>query len=210
MIHRIAHFDLDSFFVSVERIMNPILCEKDEAGNYKPLVVGGSADKRGVVASASYEARKYGVHSAMPMKSALRLCPHLIVVPGRHGVYSEMSSRIIIRLKDFVPVIEQTSIDEGYMDLTGCEKLFNNDFTAALRFLQNLVDDEFRLPISFGMGTTRVIAKIASGKAKPRGILVVEPGDEEKFLGSLQIGEIPGIGPKTEEALNSRGFIKVF
>jgi DNA polymerase IV len=209
MIHRIAHFDLDSFFVSVERIMNPILCEKDEAGNYKPLVVGGSADKRGVVASASYEARKYGVHSAMPMKTALRLCPHLIVVPGRHGVYSEMSSRIITRLKDFVPVIEQTSIDEGYMDLTGCEKLFHNDFTAALRFLQNLVDDEFRLPISFGMGTTRVIAKIASGKAKPRGILVVEPGDEEKFLGGLQISEIPGIGPKTEEIMKSRGFTKV-
>jgi DNA polymerase IV len=209
MIHRIAHFDLDSFFVSVERVLNPHLREKDAAGNFKPLVVGGSADKRGVVASASYEARRYGVHSAMPMKTALRLCPHLIIVSGRHGVYSEMSSRIVTRLMDFVPVIEQTSIDEGYMDLTGCEKLFHNDFPAALRYLQKLVNDEFQLPISFGMGTTRVIAKIASGKAKPKGILVVEPGTEGEFLGGLDIGEIPGIGPKTEESLKSRGFSKV-
>lgn len=205
----IAHFDLDSFFVSVERIYNPDLAKKDNRGKMPPVVVGGSADKRGVVASASYEAREYGVRSAMPMKTALRLCPHLVIVKGRHGSYSEISSKIVKRLHDFVPVIEQTSIDEGYMDFTGCEKLFNNDFQAALKMLQELIEKEFQLPISFGMGSTRIIAKIASGKAKPKGILIVQPGNEEKFLGNLQIGEVPGIGPKTGEKLKQRGYTKV-
>ncbi len=209
MIRHIAHFDLDSFFVSVERLLNPALRETDASGKMKPLVVGGSADKRGVVASASYEARAYGVRSAMPMKTALKLCPHLVIISGRHGVYNETSSRIINRLKDIVPVIEQTSIDEGYLDLTGCEKLFRNDLPGALFLLQKLVDDEFGLPISFGMGTTRIIAKIASGKAKPHGILVVPVGEEKSFLGALEIGEIPGIGPKTEAMLHDRGFRSV-
>jgi len=205
----IAHFDLDSFFVSVERLFNPALAKKDSRDKMPPVVVGGSADKRGVVASASYEAREYGVRSAMPMKTALRLCPHLVIVKGRHGTYSKISSSIVKRLHDFAPVIEQTSIDEGYMDLTGCEKLFNNDFQAALKNLQQIVQDEFQLPISFGMGSTRIIAKIASGKAKPMGILVIEPGNEEKFLGSLTIDEIPGIGPKTDEKLRRQGYSMV-
>jgi DNA polymerase IV len=200
----IAHFDLDSFFVSVERLLDPSLAERDASGKMKPVVVGGSPEGRGVVASASYEARAFGVRSAMPMKTALRLCPHLVIVRGRHGEYSRMSARIISRLRDFVPVIEQTSIDEGYMDLTGCEKLFHNDFGGALKMLQDLVDREFMLPISFGMGSTRIVAKIASGKAKPHGILVVAPGDEKRFLGALPIGDIPGIGPKTEERLRLR------
>ncbi len=208
-IKHIAHFDLDSFFVSVERLFNPDLSKFDDRGNMPPVVVGGSADKRGVVASASYEARAYGVRSAMPMKTALRLCPHLIIVKGRHGTYSEISSKILVRLHDFAPVIEQTSIDEGYMDLTGCEKLFNNDFYSTLKMLQNLVDKEFHLPISFGMGSTRIIAKIASGKAKPKGILIVEPDQEKSFLGNLEIDEIPGIGLKTAEKLKQRGFIEV-
>lgn len=205
----IVHFDLDSFFVSVERLYNPKLSAKDSRGNMPPVVVGGSADKRGVVASASYEARKYGVRSAMPMKTALKLCPHLIIVKGRHGVYSDISSKIVRRLHDFVPVIEQTSIDEGYIDFTGCEKLFNNDFHAALIMLQKCVGDEFQLPISFGMGSTRVIAKIASGKAKPRGIMIVQPGEEESFLGSLSVEEIPGIGPKTAVKLQASGYTRV-
>jgi len=205
----IAHFDLDSFFVSVERLYNPELARRDENGEMPPVVVGGSADTRGVVASASYEARKYGVRSAMPVKTAIRLCPHLVIVKGRHGVYSEISSKIVKRLHDFVPVIEQTSIDEGYMDLTGCEKLFNNDFYSALLKFQSHIDDEFHLPISFGLGSTRVIAKIASGKAKPKGIRIVEPGSEENFLGSLDIREIPGIGPKTTDKLTQYGYRKV-
>ncbi len=202
----IGHFDLDSFFVSVERLYNPELAKKDGRGKMPPVVVGGSADKRGVVASASYEAREYGVRSAMPMKTALKLCPHLVIIKGKHGVYSDISSKIVKRIHDFVPVIEQTSIDEGYMDFTGCEKLFNNDFHAALKMLQKLVDDEFHLPISFGMGSTRIIAKIASGKAKPKGILIVDTGNEESFLGRLTIEEIPGIGPKTGEKLHRHGY----
>lgn len=205
----IAHFDLDSFFVSVERLYNPELSEKDSRGKMPPVVVGGSADKRGVVASASYEAREYGVRSAMPMKTALKLCPHLVIVKGRHGIYSEMSSKIVKRLHDFVPVIEQTSIDEGYMDFTGCEKLFKDDFHAALKMLQDLIEKEFHLPISFGMGSTRIIAKITSGKAKPKGILIVQPDSEKAFLGNLQIDEIPGIGPKTGEKLKQKGYTKV-
>jgi DNA polymerase IV len=205
----IAHFDLDSFFVSVERLYNPELTRKDIHGNMPPVVVGGSADTRGVVASASYEARAYGVRSAMPMKTALKLCPHLVIVKGRHGVYGEISEKIVTRLYDFVPVIEWTSIDEGYMDFTGCEKLFHHDFQAVLKMLQQLVDEEFKLPISFGMGSTRVIAKIASGRAKPKGILIVETGTEEAFLGSLEIGEIPGIGPKTKDKLRQRGYMNV-
>jgi len=208
-IKHIAHFDLDSFFVSVERLFDPDLSKSDYRGKMPPVVVGGSAEKRGVVASASYEAREYGVRSAMPMKTALRLCPHLIIVKGRHGTYSEISSKILTRLHDFVPVIEQTSIDEGYMDFTGCEKLFNNDFHSALKMLQDLVDEEFHLPISFGMGITRIIAKIASGKAKPKGILIIEPGQETSFLGNLKVDEIPGIGPKTGEKLHQRGFTTV-
>jgi len=205
----IAHFDLDSFFVSVERLYDPSLSKKNKDGKMPPVVVGGSADKRGVVASASYEAREYGVRSAMPMRTALRLCPHLVVVKGRHGVYSEISSKIVTRLSDFAPVIEKTSIDEGYMDLTGCEKLFNNNFQAGLLQIQKLIDDEFKLPISFGMGSTRVIAKIASGKAKPKGILIIPPGDEKFFLGQLSLDEIPGIGPKTAQKLRQHGFEKV-
>lgn len=208
-IKHIAHFDLDSFFVSVERLYNPELAKKNKDGKMPPVVVGGSADKRGVVASASYEARAYGVRSAMPVKTALRLCPHLVIVKGRHGTYSEISSKIVKRLHDFVPVIEQTSIDEGYMDLTGCEKLYSNDFPGALRMLQTLVKEEFKLPISFGMGTTRVIAKIASGKAKPNGILIVDSASAEKFLEALDIDEIPGIGPKTAERLKRYGYRKV-
>jgi DNA polymerase IV len=206
---RIAHFDLDSFFVSVERLYDPALSNKDAAGKMPPVAVGGSADRRGVIASASYEAREYGVRSAMPVKTALRLCPRLIVVKGRHGTYSDISSKIIARLRDFVPVIEQTSIDEGYMDFTGCEKLYQNDFYGALRMLQRVVDAEFRLPISFGMGSTRVVAKIASDKAKPRGILVIAPGQELEFLGNLEIREIPGVGPKTGDKLYRRGFTRV-
>lgn len=205
----IAHFDLDSFFVSVERLYHPELAKTDNCGKMPPVVVGGSADKRGVVASASYEAREYGVRSAMPMKAALRLCPHLIIVKGRHGTYSEISSKIVKRLHDFVPVIEQTSIDEGYMDFTGCEKLFDNNFPAALKMLQELVEKEYHLPISFGMGSTRVIAKIASGKAKPNGIFIVYPGDEKRFLSNLQIDEVPGVGPKTGEKLKQRGYINI-
>lgn len=208
-IPRIVHFDLDSFFVSVERLLNPELARRDAFGKMPPVVVGGSPNKRGVVASASYEAREYGIRSAMPVRTALRLCPHLVVVKGRHSTYREMSNRIITRLYDFVPVIEQTSIDEGYIDLTGCERLCHNDFHGALRILQKLIEDEFHLPISFGMGTTRVIAKIASGKAKPQGILIVEPGDEEHFLGTLTIDEIPGVGPKTEEILRKSGLTTV-
>ena len=138
----IAHLDLDCFFVSVERIKNPTL-------NGKPVAVGGNADGRGVVASASYEARKFGVRSAMPTRRALQLCPKLIVVGGDHASYGDYSDRLYKRMLDFTPVIERASIDEMYLDFTGCETLYGNDLPGFMKTLQQCVWDEFSLPCHY-------------------------------------------------------------
>jgi DNA polymerase-4 len=198
-VRQIAHLDLDCFFVSAERIKDPRL-----AG--RPVVVGGSPDGRGVVASASYEARAFGVRSAMPTGKALRLCPDLIVVRSSHNDYGEISDRLYRRMCEIAPLVERASIDEMYLDFTGCEHLYGKDLGPFLSTLQRLVLDEFSLPCSIALATTKTIAKIAVGTVKPLGLRVVPQGEEGHFLAPLPICVVPGIGTKTEAFLVSRGF----
>ncbi|MGD0036616.1 MAG: DNA polymerase IV [Bacteroidota bacterium] len=198
----IAHLDLECFFVSVERIKNPELIGK-------PVVVGGSATGRGVVASASYEARKFGIHSAMPTARAQRLCPNLIVVHGSHGEYGRISKKLYERMCELAPVVERASIDEMNMDFTGCENLYHNDLPGFMKTIQKLVFNEFKLPCSIGLASNKTIAKIAVNQVKPAGIAFVPNGTEAAYLAPLNIGVIPGVGKKTEEYLRERGFYKV-
>ncbi len=194
----IAHLDLDCFFVSVERINDPSL-------NGKPVVVGGYG-RRGVVASASYEARKFGVRSAMPTGKALQLCPHLLVVRGHHSEYGRISKLLYKRLCDVAPIVEQASIDEMYMDFTGCEKLYDNDLPGFMKKLQAIVKKEFRLPCTIALSSNKVVSKIGTGFAKPAGVLFVEQGKEKEFLAPLPIEVIPGVGTKTEKELKKYNF----
>jgi DNA polymerase-4 len=198
----IAHLDLDCFFVSVERIKDPSLREK-------PVAVGGSPRSRGVIASASYEARAYGVHSAMATARALRLCPRLIVVRGNHSEYSLISRRLHKRIAELAPVVEQASIDEMYMDFTGCEGLYNNDMPGFMKIIQKTVLDEFQLPCTIALSSNTLVSKIAANQVKPNGVCFVPHGTEAEYLAPLGIGVIPGIGKKTEEHLRSKGFITV-
>jgi DNA polymerase-4 len=195
----IAHIDLDCFFVSVERIKDPSL-------DGKPVVVGGSARGRGVVASASYEARKYGVRSAIPTAQALRLCPDLIVVSGHHVDYSTYSNRLYKRMLEVAPVVERASIDEMYLDFTGCESLYSNNLPGYMNKLQKMVKQEFQLPCTIALASNKLVAKIAANTVKPAGVIYVPPGTEKIFLAPLPIGVIPGVGKKTEEFLTQKGF----
>lgn len=199
MITNIAHIDLDCFFVSVERISNPSLTGK-------PVVVGGNAEGRGVVASASYEARKFGVRSAMSTAQALRLCPQLIVVHGHHSEYSSYSNRLYKRMLDIAPIVERASIDEMYLDFTGCESLFKNDLPGYMIELQQIVLKEFNLPCTIALASNKLVAKIAANQVKPNGVTFIPHGTEENYLAPLPIGVIPGVGKKTEELLKRNGF----
>jgi len=193
----ILHVDMDSFFVSVERLERPEL-------RGKPVVVGGRPDQRGVVSSASYEARQYGIHSAMPLRTAGRLCPHAIFLDGHHERYSEWSDRVASILAKFSPIVEMTSIDEAYLDLGGTERLHGPPLAAADKLLRTIMQST-ALPCSGGLATTRLVAKVASDQAKPRGLLWVAPGMEARFLAPLPIRKIPGIGEITERALRALG-----
>jgi len=197
----IAHLDLDCFFVSVERIKNPAL-------GGKAVLVGGSPDGRGVVASASYEARAFGVRSAMPTRQALRLCPHAIVVSAAHGDYAEYSRRLYTFMQTIAPVVERASIDEMNIDFTGCESLYGHDLPQFMRVLQKRILEEFQLPCTIALASNKLIAKIAATTVKPSGVIFVEVGTEKLFLSPLPVGVIPGVGKKTEEVLRRRG-IKV-
>jgi DNA polymerase-4 len=195
----IAHLDLDCFFVSVERIKDPSL-------NGKPVVVGGTPTGRGVVASASYEARAFGVRSAMPTATALRLCPHLTIVRGRYGDYTKYSNRLYQRIMELAPVVERASIDEMYFDLTGCEVLYNNDLPGFIKKLQKVVWDEFHLPCTISLASNKVTAKIAAQTVKPAGTIYVPHGTEKEFLAPLSVDAIPGVGKKTGDILRKKGF----
>ena len=197
--HYIAHLDLDCFFVSVERIKDPSL-------NGKPVVVGGTPTGRGVVASASYEARAFGVRSAMPAATALRLCPPLVIVRGRYGDYTKYSNRLYQRILELAPIVERASIDEMYFDLTGCEVLYHNDLPGFIKKLQKIVWDEFHLPCTIALASNKVIAKIATQTVKPAGTIYVQHGTEQAFLAPLPIDAIPGVGKKTGEVLRRKGF----
>ena len=190
----IAHFDLDAFFVSVECINNPSL-------KGKPLIVGGR--ERGVVAACSYEARKFGIHSAMPMKTAMRLCPHATVIKGSRGEYSRYSRWVTEIIAAKAPLFEKASIDEFYLDLTGMDRYFNPyQWTIDLR--QEIID-KTGLPISFGLAANKMVAKIAANEAKPNGYLHIAFGREKEFLASLKVNKIPGVGEHMYQALRELG-----
>ena len=192
--HYILHMDLDSFFVSVERLKNPSL-------NGKPVIIGGTS-KRGVVSSCSYEARKFGVHSAMPGFKAHQLCPNGIFISSDFASYSRYSKLVTLIIAERVPKFEKASIDEFYVDLTGMDKYFGCfDFAKTLR---EEIIEETGLPISFGLGANKVIAKMATNHAKPNGYKFIEHGTEKNFLDPLSIAEIPGLGKQSVQFLEDR------
>ncbi|HPX06108.1 MAG TPA: DNA polymerase IV [Tenuifilaceae bacterium] len=191
----IAHMDLDTFFVSVERLFDSNLIGK-------PVLVGGQSD-RSVVASCSYEARKFGIHSAMPMKAALRLCPQAVVVSGKMEQYSRFSKQVTAIIEGNVPLCEKVSIDEHYIDLTGVDTYYSS--LELMRKLKQTITRETGLPISFGLSVNKTIAKIATGFAKPNGEKHVPLHEVANFLAPLPIGKIPMVGDKTEQRLHAMG-----
>ena len=195
----IAHFDLDSFFVSVEMLQDPSLLGK-------AVVVGGSRD-RGVVTTCSYEARKFGVRSAMPMRKAMELCPHAIIVKSSYGLYAKYSAWVTTIIAANAPLYEKASIDEFYIDLTGMDTFFNPlEWTIRLR---QAIMDETGLPISFGLATNKLVAKIATDEAKPNGYLFVTPGKEKEFLAPLPVEKLGGVGKKSHQTLLALGIYTI-
>jgi len=190
------HIDMDAFYASVEQALDPDL-------RGKPVIVGGRSG-RGVVTSASYEARKFGVHSAMPGFQARKLCPQGIFLAGRRRVYSEFSHRVFAILEQYSPEVHAISIDEGLVDLTGTERLLGPPLKTADLIIRR-VENELGLPSSAGLSTSRVTAKIAATLAKPRGLIYVPEGSEEDFLTPLVVELIPGVGPKTHRGFAQKG-----
>ena len=190
------HIDMDAFFASVEQVLDPTL-------RGQPVIVGGRQG-RGVVTSASYEARKFGVHSAMPGFQARKLCPQGIFLPNRRRAYSEFSAKVFAMLREFSPNVDAISIDEAIVDLTGTERLFGPPLKTADRMIRR-IQSELGLPASGGLAASRMVAKIAATLAKPHGLVYVPRGAEEDFLSPLAVEMIPGIGPKTHKAMLQRG-----
>ena len=197
----IFHVDMDAFFVSVEELYDPSL-------KGKAVVVGGQRDERGVVSAASYAARKFGVHSAMPLRTAAKLCPQAIFVDGHPERYRECSENVFKVLNAFSPQVEMASIDEAYLDMTGTARLHGPPLLAAHKLHQRM-KDETRLNCSIGIGSSRLIAKVSSAQAKPNGVLWIVPGEEAKFLAPLDVREIPGVGKVMEKHLHELGIQKV-
>ena len=192
---------MDAFFVSVEELFDPSL-------KGKAVVVGGRPNERGVVSAASYEARKFGVHSAMPLRTAVRLCPHAIFVEGHPARYRDYSVRVREVLNRFSPLVEMASIDEAYLDMTGTDRLHGPPLRAA-HALHQTMKAETRLNCSIGIGAARLVAKVVSDQAKPNGILWVMPGCEAAFLAPLDVRKIPGVGKVTEQNLHRLSIRKV-
>jgi DNA polymerase IV len=197
----IFHVDMDAFFVSVEELYDPNL-------KGKPVVVGGQGHERGVVAAASYAARKFGIHSAMPLRTASKICPQAIFVDGHPERYREYSHKVREVLNQFTPQVEMASIDEAYLDMTGTERLHGPPLRAA-DLLHRTMKADTLLNCSVGIGTSKLIAKVCSDQAKPNGVLLIVPGQEARFLAPLPVRKIPGIGKVTEQKLLAHGITKV-
>ncbi|HEU4471867.1 MAG TPA: DNA polymerase IV [Flavisolibacter sp.] len=198
-VRHIAHFDLDAFFVSVEILKNPQL-------KGKPIIVGGDG-QRGIVAACSYEARKFGIQSAMPALTAKRLCPEAVFVKGSHHDYSHYSRMVTQIIAGAVPVYEKASVDEFYVDLTGMDRFFGvSQYTRELR---EKVMKETGLPISYGLSTSKLVSKMATNEAKPNGYLEIPPGRETAFLWPLSIDKIPGVGKQTSAELKAMGITTI-
>lgn len=192
---------MDAFFVSVEELFDPSL-------KGKPVVVGGKSNERGVVSAASYAARKFGVHSAMPLRTAYKMCPQAIFVEGHPERYREYSGRIYEILQSFSPAVSMASIDEAYIDMTGTARLHGPPLRAA-HLLHEAIKSSTKLNCSIGIAASRLVAKIASDQAKPNGILFIAPGLEARFLAPLEVRKIPGVGKVTEKNLHSIGIHRI-
>jgi DNA polymerase-4 len=197
MARCIFHIDLDAFFASVEQALNTKL-------KGKPVIVGGDPERRGVVASASYEARPFGIHAGMPLSKARRLCPQAIFIRSHFSLYKDASAKFMKILGDFSPHIEPLGFDEAYLDVTGCEEPYGSLQKLALA-IKERINEELKLTASVGIATCKVVAKIASDLCKPDGLLEIAPGDEQAFLNPLPIDKLPGVGKKTEQALKETG-----
>jgi DNA polymerase-4 len=197
----IMHIDLDAFFVSVEQVLNPDL-------KGKPVVVGGKPGGRGVVATASYEARVFGLHSGMPLSKAVRLCPQAIFIEGSYPKYHEASKKFMMILADFSPFLEPMGLDEAFLDATGFGELHGSIHQMALK-IKERVRAELGLIASTGVATCKVVAKVASDESKPDGLIQVPPGKEAEFLSPLVIRKLTGVGQKTEQILKGIGITTV-
>jgi DNA polymerase IV len=200
-VRTIFHLDMDAFFVSVEELFDPSL-------KGKAVVVGGGPNERGVVSAASYEARKFGVHSAMPLRTASQKCPHAVFIPGSPARYREYSGKVFDVLQTFSPKISMASIDEAYLDLTGTGRLLGNPMKAG-HDLHEAIGKSTGLNCSIGISTSRLVSKVASDQAKPNGVLWVQPGQEQSFLGPLDVRRIPGVGKVSERHLHECGIRQV-
>ncbi len=197
----IVHIDIDAFFAAVEELLDPSL-------KGKPVIVGGLPHERGVASTASYEARKYGVHSGMPLRKAYQLCPNGVFVRGNYQIYSAFSKKLFRVLSRYTPDVEEASLDEAYLDLTRCRPLYSS-FFHTIRDIKHKVEKELGLTVSVGVGPNKLLAKLATSKAKPGGLFEVEAGGEEKFLKNLGIASLPGIGPKTQVILRMLNIHKI-
>jgi DNA polymerase-4 len=201
MDRRILHIDMDAFFASVEQVLHPEL-------RGKPLIIGGDKQSRGVVCTASYEARPFGVHSGMPMAQARRLCPHAIFLKGSFEHYRAASERVRTILETVSPLVEMASIDEAYIDVTGSQRLFGGD-DAIARYIKSEIRRQTQLPCTVAIAANKLVAKIAAGLAKPDGYRRVPPGEEAAFLRPLPLRKLPGAGPRTCAVLEGMGVLTI-
>jgi len=201
MARCIFHIDLDAFFVSVEQVVNPEL-------KGKPVIVGGDPERRGVVASASYKARPFGIHAGMPSSTARRLCPQAIFIGSHFSLYRDASAKFMKILGDFSPHIEPLGLDEAYLDVTGCEEPYGSPRQLVLA-IKDRINKELKITASVGIATCKVVAKIASDLCKPDGLLEIAPGEEQAFLNPLPVAKLPGVGKKTEQALKEMGITTI-